>query len=172
MNKNILNKIIMGMLAVCMVLSGCGRKNPYPNLKDDQIVFFEVYENWAEGYEYRANYITANGNVYTYEFFGGSDYYNVDDIFIFPLDSVTDTVSSEQMTEMLYELSQVGLVEFDEVPFACDYGAYTVYGVTYDESGSYTIHKLGTFGDNHAIPKDKHARKICNLMGLDWESTT
>lgn len=171
MNKNILNRIIISMLTVCLLLSGCGRKNPYPNLNADQIVFFKVYENWAEGYVYRANYITANGNVYTYEFEGdyGSDYYDVEDVFTFPLNDVTDTISSEQMSEMLFELSKVGEIEFNKVSFAQDYGAYTVYGVTYDEAGSYTIKKLGVFGDNHSIPEDKHARKICNMMGIEWE---
>lgn len=147
-------------------------QNPYPYLNGDEIVLIKMYSNWAEGYQYRANYVTANGNEYSYEYNGdyGSDSYSVDDVFNFPLDDVAQTFTEEQMTEILYDLSQVGTVKFEEALFADDYGSYTVYGVVYNEIGDKKVIELGTFGDSHLIPDDINAKKVCNFMGVNWEN--
>lgn len=137
---------------------------------DDQIVFIKQYSNWAEGYQYSATYVTANGNEYSYSYYGGyeTEPYTLEDVLNFPKDEVEKTLSQEEMKRLVTLLENTGDIQFVKEDYACDFGQYSVYGVKYDEQDNAQFILLGTFGDIHEIPKDKSARKICNFFDVNW----
>ena len=176
---------IIGMI-IALGLSGCGvgeykrrnekepsipQKTESLNYSDEQIVFIKEYENWAEGYQYSVSYVTANGNEYSFSYYGdyGSESYEPKDVLSFPREEVKRTISQEEMKELIQAFQKVGKLEFTTESFACDYGEDSVYGIKYDEQGNASFVYLGSFGDNHYIPDDKNAKKICNYFGLEWK---
>lgn len=179
-------KLLIVGLTIVMLLTACGISNNVDlnnldlfasenvealNYLDDQIVFIKQYSNWAEGYQYFASYVTANGNVYSYSYDGdySSEPYKIGDVLDFPRDEVNNTISSKEMKKLISSFEKVGDIEFTEESFGCDFGQDSVYGVKYDEQNNAEFIYLGSFGDNHYIPNDKYAKKICQYFGLDWD---
>lgn len=161
--------ILVAIVASCKAESKDTKDN-LPDYEDDQIVFILERVNYAWGYNYSICPITADGTAYPIDLSdSGRKDWKVEDAFNLDLEDGVQKYNDEKMEELLTLLNSIEDFELESSSRMCDYGMNTVYGVIYNEDGTYEIVKLGAYGDWYRIPTDEAAYELCNKLGLYWE---
>ncbi len=147
----------------------------------NEIVFVNIYENYAWGWDCYGCYIDNEGYMHSFDLSGNPDiesedeYIGIGDVldllengYDYGGSEVTRVLSEDDVRKCCYNLLNIQSFGYDkEYSQGCDMGETSLYGVIRDENGDRVIIPLVESGDWNRINTDEYALEVCKILGID-----